>query len=471
MTAVTHLDMPYHKFTIENFRSYGAEQALRFGQPVDGQIGSGLTYIVGANNSGKTTLIEGVWQRSGQYLNDSERRPEGPPLFKFYSDENTVVREVKLRRAEASEFIEEPNRPRNDLNGLFEIISSRRHWTSNAGGRGVPTAIMDDSMKGENPRKQQSVATALYLKAIEGDDEKYQGFTKLVQRIIPEFTGWSIGYESEHYVRYHTGNGMPHKSDFLGDGVISVIRILAHLFENRNVGLIIDEPELSLHPAAQKKLVEILAECAQRRQIIISTHSPYFLRWEYIRNGAMLNRVSKVGDVDSTIYPLDNPAKYSGLFNGANWQQPFVMDEVAKEIFFAEDNVLFLEGQEDVGLLRHEFQNSKVHIFGYGVRGCGNFRMALTMAQDLGFTKVAALLDKGDVEDALMATLTAAFPDYQILQWDRNDIRDKVAHTSQVKTGYFDANGNKKEDLGDFEEKITAMRDYFAPNEDGAEAQ
>lgn len=453
--------MNYWKFSIKNFRCFAEEQTLSLAQPVEGRIGSGLTYIVGTNNSGKTTLIEALWIKTGHYLNDSERT-DHPPEFKFYSDETTLQRTVRLLREEAHRFIEDPARAGGNAE-LFEIISSRRHWESAANGDAPSGDIVAQTAVGNNPRTQQSIATAVFLKAVEADTARYEAFTKLVQRVIPDFSGWAIGYESHPYVKYITGNGTRHKSDFLGDGVISVIRILAHLFEERETGLIIDEPELSLHPSAQKKLIEIIAEYAEYRQIIISTHSPYFISWEYIANGAVLNRVSKSGDTSSEIHTLKEPKKYSGLVNGANWQQPFLMDEIAKEVFFAEDSILFLEGQEDVGLLRSEFANSDIHIFGYGVRGCGNFRTALTMAQDLGFQKAAVLLDKGDEEDALLARLTTDFSNYHIAQWNKNDIRDKVPTTFPEKIGYFKSDGVKKDagDLDDFDAKLASLKTYF----------
>ena len=106
-----------------------------------------------------------------------------------------------------------------------------------------------------------------------------------------------------------------------------------------------------MHPEAQKKLVKVIAECAQKRQIILSTHSPYFVSWEYIKNGAVLNRVTKHNDKFSEIYTMKPYKNYESLVDGDNWQQPFLMDVVAREIFF-HDSILFVEGQEDVGLLK-----------------------------------------------------------------------------------------------------------------------
>ncbi len=285
-----------------------------------------------------------------------------------------------------------------------------------------------------------------------------------MQQVIPEFTSFAIGYEENEFIEYVTKNGVKHRSDFLGDGVISIIRILVHLFTNSNRPLIIDEPELSLHPLAQKRLLKVIAECSKVRQIIISTHSPYFVSWDYIKNGSTLNKVTKHQDKKSEIHTLRDYCVYEKLINGSNWQQPFLMDIVAKEIFF-HDNFLFVEGQEDVGLLKQDNQlNEDINLFGYGVRGKDVFDFALQLARDLGIEKASALLDAGTSEDGIKKALDAKFPEYRIIQWNKEDIRDKGSYASSAKEGYFYIDGKKKPvaELDDFDGKIAQINTYFA---------
>ncbi len=458
-----HYQMNYKKFTIKNFRSFEDEQRIELAQPLPSKIGSGITYLVGLNNTGKTTIIEAMWLKKDDHLNDSEKKSL-PPEFNLYSDDANIQRSVRLSKPESYTFIEQPDRDANDRTELFEIISSRRTWDATANGSDTAANILANSAIGGNPRNKQEIATALILKDIEKDQTRYDSFTALVQRVIPEFTKWVVAHENQPYIQYISSNGIRHRTDFLGDGVISAIRIIAHLFENRNTGLIIDEPELSLHPQAQKNLLEIIAEFSEKRQVLIATHSPYFINWEYITNGAKLNRIAKIDDIKSEIFTLGDPSKYSGLISGANWQQPYLIDEVAKEIFFAVDNILFLEGQEDVGLLRNEFDEKTIHIFGYGVRGCDNFKLALSMAKDLGFKKVGVLIDKGSKEDSIFKELEKDYPNYKIIQWNKNDIRDKKLTQLQKKEGYFNESGEKKsaDKLDDFNEKIQTIKEFFA---------
>lgn len=451
--------MAFSKFTIKNYKCFQDEQTLQFAIPKIDDIGSGITYIVGVNNSGKTTLIEGLSIRGDRNIKSSERLDGADPEFYLYDNNNTLVRKIVLLRPESSSIKEDPKLPNDQT---FEIISSRRQWSSNANskyanvGQGF-TSVLDFT------NRNNSLDVGSELRAIEENDEKYKEFICLVQRVIPEFTKFAVNFEDNHFIEYISNSGVRHKTDLLGDGVITAIRILLQLFVAKPNAIIIDEPELSLHPSAQRRLLNVLAEYSQKRQIVICTHSPYMLNWEFLKNGATVNRVVKENDKHSTVSTITDFNKYKGLINGENWKQPFVMDSVAKEIFFMEDGVLFLEGQEDVGLLRQEAGLAGINIFGYGVRGVGNFKFALSLAKDLGYKKVSCILDFGEKENTIRNDLQATFPDYKIVQWNKNDIRDKEAKTSKEKNGYFDKDGNKKseEHLDDYIEKISEIKTYI----------
>jgi predicted ATP-dependent endonuclease of OLD family len=450
--------MSFVKFTIKKFKCFQDEQNLVFSQPVEGKPGSGITYIVGANNAGKTTIIEGLSIRSGHKIKSSERIEGAGPEFLLY-DGQALKRKSHLIRPESYTIIDNPALQQNEI---FEIISSRRHWQSGAGNTFSEVGQSIRSSH-EFQNRQNNIDVASELKTIEANSNNYEEFLILVKRVIPEFTKFAVGYEDHEFIEYISGTGIRHKTDLLGDGVITVIRILLQLYIAKTNPLIIDEPELSLHPSAQRKLLRVIAEYSEKRQIIISTHSPYFIDWKYLQSGAVINRVVKIGDKNSIIYSISDFQEYNTLMGSANWQQPYLLDEVAKEIFFTEDNILFLEGQEDVGLLRQEFLSGKINIFGYGVRGKDNFKFALHLAKNLGYQKVSCILDNGISETIIKSELEKDFPDYKIIQWNRDDIRDKEAYSVKEKNGYFKKNGIKKEDkdLDDFEQKIKEINTYF----------
>ena len=66
----------------------------------------------------------------------------------------------------------------------------------------------------------------------------------------------------------------------LGSGIEIIISLLfletLASLSKENIIIIIDEPELHLHPSLQEKLVQYLKMLSKDKQIVLSTHSPYF---------------------------------------------------------------------------------------------------------------------------------------------------------------------------------------------------
>ena len=72
------------------------------------------------------------------------------------------------------------------------------------------------------------------------------------------------------------------KVDNLGSGVEMIISLLyletLASLSKENIIIIIDEPELHLHPTLQENFIKYLKSISSEKQIILSTHSPYFFK-------------------------------------------------------------------------------------------------------------------------------------------------------------------------------------------------
>ena len=85
-----------------------------------------------------------------------------------------------------------------------------------------------------------------------------------------------------------------HTREGMGDGYWSVFTIVDALYDSEPGDIIaIDEPELSLHPAMQKRVMGLLEEYSRDRQIVVTTHSQYFVSLKAIANGGGLMRFYK----------------------------------------------------------------------------------------------------------------------------------------------------------------------------------
>jgi len=435
-----------------------------------GKVGSGLTLVVGENNSGKTSLLEAM-RKDGLKVPgnpnasvDEADAESGSLKLVFWGEidgEERAIRTVDLQEWSTWELRETWGQ---GVNGCPTpvFIPARRHWSPMIQNGTLDAISASTNLRSAGPLRQPpegsviESAVAEYFRAVESDRSLKQECLAYLRRVFPTFEDFSTGsIDNRRYVKYRmekAGGTYSHRADFLGDGVISVMRIIISLIAQRGeTAVVIDEPELSLHPLAQKHLARILAEISEGKQIIISTHSPYFIEFEYVKNGAKVNRLSRKPGDFARIFTLGGWSQYKGLFSD-DWRRPYGVDAVAKELFF-QDDILFVEGVEDMSLLRHEGTLSEaVNVFGYGVGGYNNLLFALRLAHDLGLSRVAVLCD-GDVErnsPGLIEKLTNIDPRYLVVELGRDDIRDKPACCYETgkkeprKDGYFDERGHLK---------------------------
>lgn len=114
--------------------------------------------------------------------------------------------------------------------------------------------------------------------------------------------------------------------------------------------ILIDEPELSLHPKWQMKITEFFRkicedeEGKQTTQIFISTHSPFILDNKYRKNDKII--VLKK-DQDGKVTNMDNPKFYS-CGSEQIIKQAFDIDTVIEHINLEQEKVLIItEGKTD----------------------------------------------------------------------------------------------------------------------------
>ena len=258
-------------------------------------------------------------------------------------------------------------------------------------------------------------------------------FNRVLSRVLGSDTDWTIDQTDQgaYYLKI-SKNEISHTSDGLGEGLLSAFFIVDALYDSEPGSMIvIDEPELSLHPQLQKKIMSLFAEYAKDRQIVISTHSSKFIDWPSIVNGACIHRVFNQTD-GSDIGTLQEPtrAKIKGFLTNLN--NPHTLGLEASEVFFLDDHVVLVEGQEDVVFFPKVLSDLDLdmtgELFGWGVGGADNMSIVSSILSDLGFTKVAGIVDcdRADV----LPQLVAAFPTFHFVAQPADDIRFKP-HTPE----------------------------------------
>ncbi|MFA5585717.1 MAG: ATP-binding protein [Saccharofermentanales bacterium] len=438
------------ELSICGYRGFGKEQSIRFSLP-NGKLGSGLTFIVGSNNSGKTTILESLKFfnldksdspsiaerkrniRSGSnvriQLTDSKNikhsiasHESGGSVTKMLTNNKAIpLKELKIFVLQSRRFVN------------FEFRQQRRDR---------------DRYMEHQLRIVQNRTYELYgfeSRIFNMYDNKAH-FDPLLKEILGQNLNWTIEQNdnSTYYLKLDI-NGCIHSIEGLGDGVWSAFTICDALFDSKKRSVIaIDEPELSLHPAYQRRTMNLLKKYARDRQIIIATHSPYFLDWESIQNGAELVRTVKNSEGDIEIHALsDSNRKVIEVFS-KDYHQPHTLGLEAKEVFFLEDNIILVEGQEDVVFLPliAEQLNLKFEgdFFGWGVGGAQKMEFLIKILIDLGYKDVKILLD-GD-QNNYCEELKGNYPNYKFFVIPADDIRDKARRAeTQSKIGIVDSDG------------------------------
>lgn len=171
-----------------------------------------------------------------------------------------------------------------------------------------------------------------------------------------------------------------------------------------------------------------------------------------LTHGAQLARVTTT-ESGSRIHQLSKASKDSiKRLSDGNLYNPHVFGLDAKELFFQEDRIILTEGQEDVLLYPRVAEQLGIQIagnfFGWGVGGASNVRHLCQILRDLGFEKVAGLLDgdKGEVAQRLKDE----FPDFHFECIPAKDIRTKEARkaTEEV-SGLFDSQMSLRAEFAD----------------------
>lgn len=87
--------------------------------------------------------------------------------------------------------------------------------------------------------------------------------------------------------------------DKLGSGYETIFSILYSFYlaqqSNKQLIILVDEPELHLHPALQEKLVKVLFDLSKTAQIFLTTHSPLLVK-QIMENQNVLVSVLKKSD-------------------------------------------------------------------------------------------------------------------------------------------------------------------------------
>ncbi|MEG3192814.1 MULTISPECIES: ATP-dependent nuclease [Novilysobacter] len=439
--------------SIAGYRGFNVQRVIHLAMPEDRREGSGLTVITGANNSGKSTVIEALRARSGhqtpsfsegvrnkhadfvRIVYEFEKRTAGENGQPGRVEGQTEVIESQAAGSSQSvhtrDDVDVTARPGYEPDPIRVVPSRRGFQPYFARAQGT---LQDYQQQVGLPARRMAELTSFEMRLfeIEKDPSKFNALLGELLGYIPQ---WTIDQSSEgnYYIRLRNG-AASHSSDGAGEGIVSLFSIVDALTSTSAGGIVaIDEPELSLHPAIIRRVVRAIVRLSAEMQIVIATHSPYFIDPAAIAQGAALVRIAAEGE-GSNVYQLSDQGRAALKKihdpENPNTKAPHTFGLDARELFFQDDGIVLTEGQDDVMLypvVARQLPIGRVpgHLFGWGVGGAGNMGHVCRLLQGMGYKKVAGLLDNDQA--ATLPRLRQDFPDYRFFTIPAKDVRDKDA--------------------------------------------
>ena len=133
-------------------------------------------------------------------------------------------------------------------------------------------------------RSDASNIAAFLLHLRDGDSGHYDLIRDSVRLITPFFDDFLLapedkgGQEKVRLEWHQKGSDFPFQPNQLSDGMIRYICLATALMQpDPPAMIVIDEPELGLHPFAISLLAELVQSAAEKTQVIVSTQSPTLL--------------------------------------------------------------------------------------------------------------------------------------------------------------------------------------------------
>jgi len=254
------------------------------GEPVKVMIYPGVTTLIGPNGSGKTKLME--------------RLKVGDALGKY-------VGGTKFVRYLSADRLGGPlGEHRSDFYGnrlSKESRHSRVFFSLPDGDWPATESILGDlHVLSERPDLRIKLAETLRA---------------LFQREV--YLEWKQGYLKPRF-RRADGKGPKYPSPAEANGILHLMCLLTALYNDETKALLIDEPELAMHPQLQTFLLrefhKIAGDPSQpgRKVIIVATHSPLMVKMDSVDDLARL-----IFFTDSTTAP-SQPLPDDGLLKGTD---------------------------------------------------------------------------------------------------------------------------------------------------------
>ncbi len=169
---------------------------------------------------------------------------------------------------------------------------------------------------------------SIVLKNITENEEKKRKLFNLVKDLLPfisnldveKFADKSLLFKLQEI--YFKNQYLP--ASLISDGTINITALIVALyFENKPL-TIIEEPERNIHPHLISKLVDMMKDASQKKQIIVTTHNPEMVKYAGLDNILLVSR-DETG-FSTVSRPVDKEGVKTFLANEIGIEELYIQD-------------------------------------------------------------------------------------------------------------------------------------------------
>jgi AAA15 family ATPase/GTPase len=293
-------------FYVANFRSLKEVRLSDLG---------GLNLVVGYNGNGKTNLLSAIFTFIRNLNSGIERKtiddPEGSysvlwhtydvskPIYlggTVYFSEDEVAKVLGKRTPYRVEVINKVQYDRKTITWSVErlLVNSSpvdsdtlrdvKQLFNYAAGLVEYVPIYDANYFEESMKRMMELyRSPLHLKKL------WYDFVNLVSSTIPEVKGLEI-WEGNKLVL--NVQNLPVYVDLAASGFQRAILMLFVIWASGNKVMLIEEPEVNMHPNLQARIIKLVKEWSKRSnfQVFITSHSPYFVSAKVVESVILMKR-------------------------------------------------------------------------------------------------------------------------------------------------------------------------------------
>lgn len=241
-----------------------------------------IIIIAGINGSGKTTLLEYIFRDN--FLNIGPFYVENSNRIEFIDNNEIKIlnNEARKKKKEIDDYLKEMSKKNGiagisyDDNGLF-LYDLDKYITY--------IKAMDNDIKDIKKNILE------YYRKISRELDSHSKALREIQSFVKNvFDGLGLNFniddindviQNEEKVVFKNQMGEVFQVESLSTGEKTLLTKVLNLYfkDVKNQIILIDEPELSLHPAWQNRVLKLYENFAKENncQIIIATHSPHII--------------------------------------------------------------------------------------------------------------------------------------------------------------------------------------------------